>query len=77
MCLNEIGLCVPNMVIILGLIGNMIEKICMNINEHKNLHFDNEYYIRMSFIKEVADLDVLIILYSLCVSYPRKLKWAS
>ena len=42
MCLEEIELRAQNMLTILVLMFNMIEGPIWPLNEHKNIHFDNE-----------------------------------
>ena len=65
MCVQEIGSHMQNMLTILGPIVNMIGRIYIwPLNEHKNLHFDNEWDIHMSSkpMGKQHDLDLFIII---------------
>ena len=72
MFLKEIGVRAQNMLIILSSIVNIIGGGRLwPLNEHKNLHFDNERHIHMNFKNYEANgyehyLDLLIILH-LCI----------
>jgi hypothetical protein len=49
MCLNEIGLHAPKMYTILSSVVNIIgQETYIPIDEHKNLHFDNEEDIHVT-----------------------------
>jgi len=66
--LKENGLHAQNMLTILGSIVNMIGVTYMTLNEHENLHFDDEEDIYMSSKNYEAngyrhDLDSIIILH--------------
>jgi hypothetical protein len=75
MCLNEIGLHAPKMYTILSSVVNIIgQETYIPIDEHKNLHFDNEEDIHVT-PKTLYDKllqhnsDTLTILYQSHVSY--------